>query len=379
MKKLFIPALAVLLAGACSTDSKDVEPKPFINLETAEQYVGTQSPGDVWSWALDKEQGHMSATWDYGTFDDETDDITIEGTLETLPSGFLKVTISKVTPATQEIPTDGTAWFYALEVPGMAMVVKPEGSIKGDLIALVPKGECADIPGTYNYIISAPGTGRGYDSKKEEAFGYLEVVNDGTEFAFSGYKFSLDCVNGGACSETGAINGIPKATCDGAGNVVISEGGDTVAKGQFTEGGVMMMDFGYGNGGVFALKASEAATKLALKDNTYIGLAYMPTNEDNLMVPVTLSFADNGLGNMIGTGYPFSNIETNQVDENEGAVVLVENVVNGRVYGTMNFDEDNEVTEMAAALMINGTKQVLILTSYDESGSPFILFLAKQD
>jgi hypothetical protein len=385
MKKVCaLVAMSVALSiGGCSDENepaKPNEPKPFVNLEVAEFYKGTQSPGDVWTWALDKEQGHMIASWDYGTFDDTTDDISIEGTFQTLPSGFLKVTITKSEPVSEEIPTDGTAWFYAMEIPGMAMVVKPEGSIKGDIIAMVPQGDCADIPGTYNYVISAPGAQNAYNPLTEEAFGYLEVTNSGSDFALSGYKWSLDCVNGGNCTETGVINGIPKATCQGSGDVVITDGGETVASGQFTGGGTMMMDFGYGNGGAFALKASETATKTSLLNNNYFGIAYMPANQNDKTVPVKLNFIKNELGNMVGTGNPYTNVESGVVNNDEGAVVIVEDVVNGRVFGTMNFDNDNEVSSMAAALLVNGNDQILILTSYHEEDlNPFILILATKN
>lgn len=375
--------LASFLLLACSSGNEtenDVQPKPFVNLEVAKVYKGTQSPGDVWIWALDKEQGHMLATWDYGTFDDTSDDISIEGTFETLPSGFLKVTITKSEPVSDEIPTDGTAWFYAMEIPGMAMIIKPEGSIKGDVIAMVPQGDCASIPGTYNYVISAPGVRSSYNPITQEAFGYLEVAQQGSEFALSGYKFSLDCVNGGNCTDTGIINGIPMATCTENGNVVITDGGKTVAEGQFTNAGAMMMDFGYGNGGVFALKAGSSATKQALNNNTYFGLAYMPKNNNDKTVPVKLSFFENDLGNMIGTGHPYTNIENDLVDNESGVVAIVEDVVNGRVFGTMNFDEDIDSSEMAAALLVNGNEQILISTSYhEESKDPFILILAKKN
>lgn len=383
MKKTcsFVAMVAGLFVGSCSTENENApEPKPFVNPDVAEVYKGTQSPGDVWTWALDKEQGHMTASWDYGTFDDTSDDISIEGTFETLPSGFLKVTITKAEPASEEIPTDGTAWFYAMEIPGMAMVIKPEGSIKGDIIAMVPEGDCASIPGTYNYVISAPGERSTYDPITQEAFGYLEISEQGSELALSGYKFSLDCVDGGNCTDTGIINGIPMATCTGGGNVVITEEGNTVAEGQFTNAGAMMMDFGYGNGGVFALKAGAAATKEALNDNTYFGIAYMPKNNSGKTVPVKLSFFENELENMIGTGHPFTDIENDLLDNEEGVVVLVEDVVNGRVFGTMNFDNDVEVSKMAAALLVNGDDQILILTSYDEESlNPFLLILAKQN
>jgi len=378
--KLFSLLLAGLIAGCSSEENEAVQPKPFVNLETAKVYKGTQSPGDVWTWNLDKEQGHMTASWDYGTFDDISDDISIEGTFETLPSGYLKVTITKATPVSDEIKTDGSAWFYALEIPGMAMVVKPEGSIKGDIIAMIPQGDCASIPGMYNYIISAPGNGAEYNPITDEAFGHVQFTENGGGFDITGYKFSLNCVDGGECTETGPINGIPSATCVNDGEVVITESGNTVAQGQFTNAGAMMMDFGYGNGGVFALKASENATKASLLDNTYFGIAYMPKNENDRTMPVKLEFHENDLGNMVGVGNPFTDIENNIVSSEEGAIVLVEDVINGRVFGTMNFDEDVDNSKMAAALLVNGNDQILILTSYDENDSnPFILILAKQN
>lgn len=383
MKKTYaVIILSVALCmGGCSDENEQApEPKPFVDPGVAEVYKGTQSPGDVWTWSLDKVQGHMTASWDYGTFDDTSDDIHIEGTFTTLPSGFLKVTITKVEPASDEIPTDGSAWFYALEIPGMAMVIKPEGSIKGDIIAMVPQGDCADVPGTYNYVISAPGELSGYDPITQEAFGYLEVTNAGSDFTLTGYKWSLDCVNGGNCTDTGIINGIPIATCKGGGDVVITDGGETIASGQFTGGGTMMMDFGFGNGGAFALKTAENATKASLMDNNYLGIAYMPANQNDKTVPVKLSFFENDLGYMIGTGNPYTNIETAELNNDEGVVVIVENVVNGRVFGTVNFDNDQDASSMGAALLVNGNDQILILTSYGEEDlNPFILILAKQN
>lgn len=377
---LIVLSVALWLGGCSDENEQAPEPTPFVDPEVAEVYKGTQSPGDVWTWSLDKVQGHMTASWDYGTFDDASDDIHIEGTFTELPSGFLKVTITKAEPASDEIPTDGSAWFYALEIPGMAMVIKPEGSIKGDIIAMVPQGDCADVPGTYNYVISAPGELSGYDPITQEAFGYLEVTNAGSDFALTGYKWSLDCVNGGNCTDTGIINGIPTATCKGGGDVVITDGGETIASGQFTGGGTMMMDFGFGNGGAFALKTSENATKASLMDNDYLGIAYMPANQNDKTVPVKLSFFENDLGYMIGTGNPYTNIETAELNNNEGVVVIVENVVNGRVFGTVNFDNDQDASSMGAALLVNGNDQILILTSYGEEDlNPFILILAKQN
>ena len=384
MKNLLINSvmLSSLIMAGCS-DDESVAPSgetPFVNMEVAETYVGTQSPGDVWTWNLDKEQGHMTASWDYGTFDDTSDDIEVEGTFQTLPSGFIKVTITNAVPATAEIPTDGSAWFYAIEIPDMALIIKPEGSIKGDLITMVPEGDCSNIPGAYNYIITAPGNQSDFNAITEESFGYVDFVQSDQGFDISGYKFSLDCVNDGPCTDSGNIGGLPIASCVENGFIEITDGDKTIAQGQFTNSGSMIMDFGYGNGGVLALKASENATKDALLNNTYTGLAYLPKNNDEKIVPVSLSFSKNDLGNVVGTGHPFTDIESGTIDNNEGAVIIVQEVINGRVLGTMNFDNDAEVSTMAAALLVNGDNQIMVLSSYDEEGKdPIILVLAKQN
>ncbi|MFN6945472.1 MAG: hypothetical protein ACK4ND_11030 [Cytophagaceae bacterium] len=388
MKKVFFSVIfmsGALLLSNCKKDKTEPEApagnQSFVNPDVAKVYTGTQSPGDVWTWHLDKEQGHMTATWDHGTFDDTSDDIYIEGTLKSLPSGFYKVTITKTIPATQEIPTDGSAWFYAMEVPDMALIIKPEGSIKGDIIAMVSQGECSDVAGNYNYIVTGPGNGQNFDPITQEAWGFVQLTGSGSEFSISGSKFSLNCIDGGNCTEAGDISGFPMLTCTGGGAVVVKEGQSTVARGQFTHAGAMMMDFGYGNGGIFALQANASASKTSLKNNTFTGVAYMPKNQNDKNLPVRIQFFENDLGSMIGTAHPFSNIESGTLDNDAGAVVVVQDVVNGRVLGNMNFDqEQNETSKLVGALLVNGNKQILIISSYDtESENPFILVLAKQN
>jgi hypothetical protein len=382
--KIFCLALiSGWVVSACQTDegpAVDKDPNDVTPTDNIITYMGTQSPGDVWVWNLNYEEGTMTAVWDYGTFDDASDDIAIEGTFETLPSGFIKVTIVGAEPPSAEVPTDGSAWFYAIELPDMALLVKPEGSIKGDLIAMVAQGDCNAIPGTYNYIITAPGGRTSYNPIVDEAFGYMEATSVGVDFAISGFKFSLDCVNGGNCSETGPITGMPIASCGGNGRVDITENGQTQAQGQFTNAGVMMMDFGYGNGGVFALKADENATKASLVGNAYNGLAYLPKKQNDPTLPVRVDFFVNDLGTLLGTGYAYTSLENSIVNNEESIVIVVEDVINGRVLGHTNFNHDATVSEMAAALLVKGNKQILVLSTYDEeSHDPIILVLTKSN
>ena len=380
MKNLQISAL--MLSGALlltNCNNNEVTPElPFIDPAVAESYVGTQSPGDVWSWTLDKGQGHMTASWDHGTFDDLTDDYNIEGTFDVLPSGFLKVTITNVEPATPEIPTDGTAWFYALDIPGMVMVVKPEGSIKGDLISMVAAGDCDAVPGDYNYIITAPGNGASFDPVTEEAYGNVTITPSGNDFEIYGEKFSLDCVSNN-CSVADQISGLPIATCVSGGGITISENGVTSAQGQFTNTGAMMMDFGYGNGGVLALKADHTSTKDVFVNNRYVGLSYSPENTEEQTMPVVVDFIKDDLGNVVGDGHVFADIETGSIDPEKAALIRINELSGGRVLGKTDFN--GVQNDMAASFLANGNDQILIISSTSESNGnpPFILVLAKQN
>ncbi|XOV93409.1 MAG: hypothetical protein ACFHWX_01610 [Bacteroidota bacterium] len=381
MKKLIVKTLVIagiFFLVSCNEEEgvSNIEDLPFINPDAAEVYIGTQSPGDVWTWTIDRQQGHMTASWDAGTFDDESDDIYIEGELETLPSGYFKVVINQVEPANEEIPTDGSAWFYALEIPGMSLVIKPEGNIKGDMIAMIASGDCADVAGTFNYVLSAPGNGKEFDPLTEEAFGIAEFTPSGDGFSISGQKFSLDCVDGG-CTVNAPISGLPTAICEGSGSVAILDGG-TVAQGQFTQSGAMMMDFGYGNGGVFAMKASNVPTKSDLDGNTYLGLAYTPTDNDEQVRPVKVVFTQNEAGQMEGIATVFTNIETGEVSDSEGATIFVDNVIDGRAQGYLTFPGSDGQSPMSSAYGIDGDNQLLILSSFSQGdNSPFIVVLAK--
>lgn len=99
-------AIAGLLAIGCGGGG--------LGVNTSLSYVGTSSPGDVWSWALD------GATF---TASNETLGHTYSGTSLDLPSGFKKLT---VTSCNDPGVTEGSAG-YALDIPGVALLVKPAG------------------------------------------------------------------------------------------------------------------------------------------------------------------------------------------------------------------------------------------------------------
>lgn len=354
---------------ACNDDeSTETSPSADPNIS---HYKGTQAPGDVWDWTLDYNDMSFSTTWDHGTFDDTSDDISVEGTFIALPSGYLKCTINKSTPANGDIPEDGSAYFYAMNLPNMTMIIKPEGSIKGDLIAAVASGACEDVPGDYNYIMVAPGNLEDYDPVTEEAYGVASFVDNGNGFAISGQGYSLDCANEGICTSNSSIQGLPVAECQDNGAITITSEGETSIEGQFTGAGVMMIDRGEGNGGVLAVQQSAAYEFNDLVDANMVGFAYMPANQDEKIVPVHLVFKDEG-DIILGYASKINDIITGELETENAVSIRVDALSNGLLDGDITHGNGLGTNFVAAMLESEGEK-MLILSSTSPDGDPFIV------
>ncbi len=377
MKNSFILSLAIifLFGTACKDDASNDPVDPSAGIST---FKGTQSPGDVWDWTLNSNDNTFTCVWDHGSFDDESDDITVQGTYTVLPSGFLECTINGVAPSTPDIPADGTAWFYAMHLPDMAMVIKPEGSIKGDIIAAVAAGDCSDVVGDYNYFNIAPGNGEKYDPNTEEAYGRATFLDNGDgTYEIHGDKYSLDCANGGPCTVDTGIQDSPAAVCTENGAIVISSSGSTVTEGQFTKSGVMMLDKGEGNGGVLALSKANAFEFDDLDGLEFVGLAYLPANNDNKTVPVHLSFEDDGQ-TIIGTGTKIENINTGALEADESVSMRFDSNDQGLMLGQMTHGDGKSTYFVASFLSSEGKKIIVLSSTSSPDNDPFILVVASK-
>src|SRR5207245_2422554 len=121
---------------------------------------------------------------------DGVTDQTIGGSLSLLPSGFSKGIITSATPANANFPTDGTAYFYLLEAPGVALIIKPQGSINGEVIALAARGSCSGVLTNYNWI-QAGFSGNGYDVTTTDAYGTATLSGTLAAVNVAGTKFNI--------------------------------------------------------------------------------------------------------------------------------------------------------------------------------------------
>lgn len=378
---LQLMAIGVLLmCVSCSDGDGDIDSDPAIRA-----YKGTQSPGDVWSWEFDANNSTFSASWDKGTFDDLTDDVSVEGTFNTLPSGFLDCSVTTTNQPT-DVPVN--TQFYAFEVPGIALLIKPQD---GDLIAAAASGECSDVAGNYKFVKIAPGLD---DNNEVEnplttpAYGTITLTAVDGGFTITGNESSLDCANGGlgTCTiDNEPIQIDAAVTCGENGELTVYDltNDETVAQGQFGDVS-MVVDQGYGNGGAIGFKQTAAfnpSTEL-LSGETFTGLAYLPYNSDNdKVLPVQVTWGLNETDALIGVGALISNIETGAVDSDTEVTIDITDVPNdgtfsgGVIYPVGEF---NIGKNYQGILVESGGRLMMVITTVNESDEPYTLVLVKK-
>lgn len=191
--------------------------------EEIRTYLGTQSPGDVWSWALNWTEHTFSAR-------NYTSGYAYSGTVETLSNLFLRLEVT----ATSDPGIGVGEIAYALEFPDTALLVKePEAGT--DLIVCAGQGDCPTSSGTYIWVTM---TWPGWNGNTSTAWGTTDSTLSGSTFDFCHEFYLLD----GTANGTEADNGF---TC--AEGQITKLGDETTVA--MTPSGVFIGDSGPMNGG----------------------------------------------------------------------------------------------------------------------------------
>ncbi|NNF97886.1 MAG: hypothetical protein HKM93_00765 [Desulfobacteraceae bacterium] len=179
--------LMAMLVACGSGGGSDNDTEPAGNSRTS-SYIGTQSPGDVWSWTI-------TMTGGTGIFDatNETLDYEYAGDVSMLPSGFLNLTITSSTDP-DTLPGDRT---YALEFPDTALLAIPTG---GDpLIVCAAVGPCPADDAVYNWVSLLDDS---YDASMDDAYGVTAMTIAGSDIDFAHEFFLLDGTDAGTGSSS---------------------------------------------------------------------------------------------------------------------------------------------------------------------------------
>jgi hypothetical protein len=211
---LVVASLAIL--SGCGSGSSSTS--------STNSYYGTQSPGDAWSFTINRASNTFSGT-------DNTTGYTYSGTFTVLPSDFLQLTITASTDSTVTLP--GTA--YAVEFPGTALLLKPAGT-KDSVIIAAAQGSCPS-PATYNWVKVANTSW--IDS--DPAYGIANMTGSSSSLTISGSQYPLGGTPSSPFTYSGSCsNGVINPASGSIGTFAITPSGAFIGD-QGSDGGIVGM------------------------------------------------------------------------------------------------------------------------------------------
>jgi|GEM_PF-6715945 len=310
-----------------------------------QNFLGTQGPGDVWSWQLN------DATF---TATNQTQGYTYSGTKSVLPTGFLKLNVTDTTDPNVTVGQSA----YALELNNTALVMKMAGA--DTLPPIVAASLGSNPPGpvaTFNFVAVGSAT---FQQATDMAYGYVAYNVAGNQYSGTEHRFAIDGT----------------ALANANSNLTGSNGEMTqaspAATGAMTPSGVCVLDFGPGAGGLIGVVQPTANVDLADIGNQHFR-GFLINQGKTQCVDVT----PNGDGTLHGAGYANpSGVETGTFDDGSGVTVtFLSQPAPGEVAVSINTGLDVE-TLVAAVNRVSG-KYMMFGCGVNGSGQPYNIILVE--
>ena len=341
MKKWAFLGFALLMVGCGGANSA--------SNGLTHNYLGTQAPGDVWSWQIDETT--FAAT-------NQTLGLHYSGTKSTLSTGFMKLTVT----STDDSGVTAGQSAYALELPGTALLIKPVGADTNPPIVASSLGSNPAGPQvSFNYVAIGK---VGFNAATDQAYGHTTLDVTGNHYTGVTYQWAIDgtqLANGSAnlMGENGLmtdLNGSNGASVTGA----------------MTPSGVCALDYGPNRGGVIGVKQPAANIDLAdLASRHYRG--FLINQGKTQCVDVTT----NGDGTLHGRGYALgTGVEDGTFDGGAGVTISFTSQPNpGEIILHLAFGNGFET--MAAAINVVGGKYMMFCIGVGGDGTPYNVVLVE--
>ncbi len=199
-------------------------------------YLGTQSPGDAWSFSVGSSTFSSLNT---------TTGKAYSGTLSIVASGFIKFTVNSSTD--NSVPVGSTA--YAWETPGSLLLVRGLGSTGRPIVAAAAGVQVPGTDAAYNWI-SMPKAN--WQPLADEAYGTAFYDIAGTDWAGTVDSQLIDGTS---------IGSMQSSLADSLGQLT-ENGGPGI--GGVNPNGVFIFDKGPSSGGLLGLAAPTDPVDLAV-------------------------------------------------------------------------------------------------------------------
>jgi hypothetical protein len=339
--------VSVLTAGCGTQTSTSSGPETIPVRTGVYTYLGTQSPGDTWSWTIG--EGTLSGT-------NETNGYRYSGTFVSYASGFNKLTVTDSTDPS--VPLDGTAVAYFLEYPNTMLVVAGKDD---NPMVCTAKAAAAPSAGRYNFVnIPWPGW-----SAASSAYGTVEVTLSSGLYNFNVRTYDLSGVTTDVSVEAGF------SFSDGR----LSKSGNPLQV-FLTPSGAFFGDSGPGSGG-FCGAANQSIDLSDLVSKEYRGVmfSYDASTGTNLGTTAIGAEPNPSLTNAL-TGFGFEDVELNTRQSDTATVQFGAQDASGVLSGTLQEPGGAALNFKMVVAKVSG-KYIVLGISQDSSGNPQNMLLVE--
>jgi hypothetical protein len=356
---------SVTIVATSQETSSSTDSATFtLNAIAGNNYIGAQSPGDVWLFTLDDTNNAFSAQ-------NQTAGLSYTGTTTALPNGFLRTLITS-----SNDPNLPVGWVgYAIEIPNIAAMLALGGPTDKP-VALVAQSPCPTLSGTTNVQLINLGKST-YDATQSESYAAVSAAQASSTYNLLTNSYVLDGTLRAANSGT-----LPSGTCGGntisIPNVPTGNGPVTVTVAPAANG-LYVIDLGPGQGAAIGSQnfVVDSASINAAMSAQYLGVVFTRNS-----IPIT-TFVGFGPGSGASiSGGPFVNQDSDPFTAHGTnlTINLISVNANGFLQGTVT-DSNTGLTHtpFVAMLTQNGGKYFLFgITTDISSATPYVILLAQQ-
>ena len=330
---LFFGLVTIMIVSAfsgCGSSSSSTSSTP-----SAQSYVGTQTQGDFWTWAVNGSSftaADLNTTYIYNG--------TATALTAANSTGFTELDVtSSSDPGLQANIIAGNATAYEVQAPGSVMMVAPApfetitesggawfGTRQPPIVAIA-QGSCPTSGGIFNWMKVPPkGWCSGDDpygtcpggTQPGEAFGIANLTVSGGLYSLSSTSYFLNGTQDGPSNNAIMAN----ATCSNGVITGTDNSGDTIHI-SFTPSGIFFVDMPPGQGsivGAQALSADVNFNNLMANGNTYKGFAFSSERQFNSYTgPWTMPVMGVANGAAL-VGQNYTDLQSGALDSNQGTI-----------------------------------------------------------
>ncbi len=321
--KFILIMCSTLLFFHCSSSTDD---------GTTYNYVG---PGSEWSISMDSDDSTF-------TVEEAESEVVVNGTYETLDSGFTLLTVSSATG--DDAPSAGDE-AVAIDIPGYVFLLKPIGE-GSKIISMVSSGECPVEDFSANWMITSTDTDSTFlencdddDADNLDAVGTFSYTHSSTSGELP-VKYDV-------CGDTvGDLNyDVGTITCS-AGIASVSTDSDISM--YMTQSGGMIVNFNNttsDDNQIIVAFPNDELSELSVLDGDYIGFVVADGDSDSGDTPFIVSMK----ATLDSTS---SQISFDEIDPSTGDIITendangdltisgINDPANGYIKGTYALDSD---------------------------------------